>query len=529
MRHFSAHGIQIIDDKGNHLQAQVRLAEPRFRKARPSLYAGRINPYTRRPVPGPPEDKRVLYFELIYPFKEKPNALTFIPPLDENTGIVNVSLGFATYHNQVLINDFRFLSEPSTITLDWNDPWYSAFDKKTLKRWQRGGVMSFIYVEPYEVRHEILARVKDLAAWMDFGLRGDEFIEADENEALKQKVGEFLVAHDKVRIDGKPLKPILDRTSFVKYTLTRTYFIDQPERMPISTAVIGVIITYLTDGLPQQVTNEWNLWSDRIRNIPADAIDPAGPLPSNLTPDSNVLVWTNYLKTYTVPTVAAIHLDKARTTMHIPLVSLACWLAMAPLGIRIRNRRRNGGPIGGHVAMAAVLVVGSLLLYPVLQIAVAKPAQLASRLSAQEAQTVLDSLLNNIYRSFDFREEEDVYDRLATSVSGDLLTDIYLQNRRSLVVTQAGGAQARVKEVEILSVTAEPSKVTPLGLIFDARWTAMGTVGHWGHIHTRKNQYHATIDVEPVDGTWKIVDLELLEEKRIDPYGQPADQSGRNQ
>jgi len=179
--------------------------------------------------------------------------------------------------------------------------------------------------------------------------------------------------------------------------------------------------------------------------------------------------------------------------------------------------------------MAAVLVVGSLLLYPVLQIAVAKPAQLASRLSAQEAQTVLDSLLNNIYRSFDFREEEDVYDRLATSVSGDLLTDIYLQNRRSLVVTQAGGAQARVKEVEILSVTAEPSKVTPLGLIFDARWTAMGTVGHWGHIHTRKNQYHATIDVEPVDGTWKIVDLELLEEKRIDPYGQPADQSGRNQ
>ena len=45
----------------------------------------------------------------------------------------------------------------------------------------------------------------------------------------------------------------------------------------------------------------------------------------------------------------------------------------------------------------------------------------------------------------------------------------------------------------------------------------MGTVGHWGHIHTRKNQYHAIIDVEPVDGAWKIVGLELLEEIRIDP------------
>jgi len=519
LRHFSAHGIQIIDDRGHHLQAQVRFVEPRFRKERPSPYAGRINPYTRRRIPGPPEDKRVLYFELIYPMKEKPDALTFVPPLDEKTGIVKVSLGFVTYHDQVLINDFRYLSEPSTINMDWDDPWYSAFENKALKRRQRGGVMSFLYVEPYEVRHEILARVKDLAAWVDLGLRGDKFIEADENGALRQKVGEFLLKQDKVLIDGKSLKPILDRTSFVKYTLTRTFFIDQPERMPISTAVIGVIITYLTDGLPKQVTSEWNLWSDRIKKVPADAIDPAGPFPSYLTPDNNVLVWTNYLKTYKVPTVASVDLDATRTTMHIPLASLACLVALVPLGIRIRRRRRNGGPIGWQVGMVAVLMVGSLLLYPILQIAVAKPAQLAPRLTEEEAQTVLDGLLNNIYRSFDFREEEDVYDRLATSVSGDLLSDIYLQNRRSLVVTQGGGAQARVKEVEILSVKVDPSNASPLGMLFHARWTAMGTVGHWGHIHTRKNQYHATIDVEPVDGGWKIVGLELLEEKRIDPYG----------
>jgi len=207
--------------------------------------------------------------------------------------------------------------------------------------------------------------------------------------------------------------------------------------------------------------------------------------------------------------------------MHIPLTSLACWVALVPLGIRIRRRHRNGGPIGCQVALVAVLMVGSLLLYPILQIAVAKPAQLVPRLTEEEAQTVLDGLLNNIYRSFDFREEEDVYDRLATSVSGELLSAIYLQNRRSLVVTQAGGAQARIKEVEILSVKVDPSNASPLGLLFDARWTAMGTVGHWGHIHTRKNQYHATIDVEPVDGAWKIVGLELLEEKRIDSYARP--------
>ena len=99
-----------------------------------------------------------------------------------------------------------------------------------------------------------------------------------------------------------------------------------------------------------------------------------------------------------------------------------------------------------------LFITGSILLYPFLKVAVAKPAVLAPKMTDDKAVTVLNSLLKNIYRSFDFREEEDVYDRLATSVSGDLLSEIYLQNRKSMVVTQAGGARARVKEVEILDV-----------------------------------------------------------------------------
>jgi hypothetical protein len=161
------------------------------------------------------------------------------------------------------------------------------------------------------------------------------------------------------------------------------------------------------------------------------------------------------------------------------------------------------------------------VLYPVLKVAVAKPAGLAPKMSDENAVNVLNSLLKNIYRSFDFREEADVYDRLATSVSGDLLSEIYLQNRKSMVVTQAGGARARVKEVEILDVDVNNLENKPLGLLFHAKWTAMGSVGHWGHIHIRKNQYEANITVEPVDGAWKITDLELLEENRIDSYANP--------
>ncbi len=521
MRQFSNEDLQILTDNGRKLQAKLKIAEPRLRKERPSPYAGKINPYTLQRIPGPPEDKRVLYAELVYPFTKKPASLTIIPPLDEQYKISKVPIGFMTYHNGVPINDFRYLSGPSKVTLDWADPWYSVFEKKALKRWQRGGVMSFLYIEPYEVRHEILARVKDLTAWIDLGLRGDEFIEADENEPLKKRVGEFFLKHDKVLIDGKPLRPILDRTAFVKYAMTGSTFLVQPERLPINTATVGVIITYLTKGIPQEVTNTWGLWSDRIQKIPADAIDPAGPFPSYVTPDENVLTWKNFLKTYQMPTVAQIELDESLTTMKIPLASVLCLLALVPVALQIRKRRQNAKPVGLHIGLVIFFMAGSALLYPFLKVAVAKPSVMAPKMIDKDAVSVLNSLLKNIYRSFDFREEEDVYDRLATSVSGNLLSEIYLQNRKSLVVTQAGGARARVKEVEILDVDVNHLDDRPLGLLFRATWTAMGSVGHWGHIHIRKNQYEADITVEPVDGAWKITGLELLEEKRIDSYAKP--------
>jgi hypothetical protein len=527
MQQFSNEDLQVIADNGQKLQATLTLIEPRFRKERPSSVPWKINPYTGQPIPGPPQDKRVLYAELIYAFMQKPKSLTIIPPLDDESKLTKVPIGFMTYHKGAPLHDFRYLSESSEVTLDWADPWYSQFEKKALRRWQIGGVMSFLYIEPYEVRHEILARVKDLAAWMDLGLQGDKFIEADENEPLKKRVGEFFLKRDKTLIDGKQLRPILDRVSFVKYSTTASTFVVQPEKLPINTAMVGVIITYLTDGIPQQVTNEWDLWSDHIQKVSTNAIDPAGGLPSYVTPDDNVLTWTNFLKTYQIPTVVKVSVDESLTTMKIPLASvllasLLCLLALLPLGLQIKNRRKNAGSIGLQIGLAVVLIAGSVVLYPFLKVAVAKPAVLAPKMTEDKAVTVLNSLLKNIYRSFDFREEEDVYDRLATSVSGDLLSEIYLQNRKSMVVTQAGGARARVKAVEILDVDVNNLDDHPLGLLFHAKWTAMGSVGHWGHIHIRKNQYEANISVEPVDGAWRITSLELLEEKRIDPYATPA-------
>ena len=520
VRQFSSEMFQFVTDKGEKLQAELKLVEPRMRKDRLSPYAGMINPITRQRVPEAPADKRVVYAELIYPFKGKPSRLTIIPPLDEK-GRAIVTIGFIAYHKAVPIIDFRYLGAPAHLTLRWDDPWYSKFDNPNLKRHHKSALMSYLYVEPYEVRHEILTRVRDMEQWMDLDLRGREYIEVDEWESLKKNIGEFLLMKNKVLVDGKPLRPILDRTDYVKVALTGIQLLLQPERLDLSTAIVGVKFVYLTQGLPKEVTVDWELFTDKIKRVPATSIDPAGPLLSFVTPDDRIHKWTNFLKNYKIPQVAEVVVADSLTKFNVPIGSVISLSLLLLVGWQAKMQRQRSKSIRPQLVTGTVLLAATLVLSPFMHVSIGRPAIMTPKLGKTVATELMQSLLKNVYRAFDFRREEDVYDKLAVSVSGDLLSEVYLQNRKSFAVQRAGGAQAKVKEVEILEVAMQPHPDRPLALTFKSTWTALGTVGHWGHVHMRKNQYEANLTVEPVDGVWKITGLEMIEEKRIDPSAKP--------
>ena len=60
-----------------------------------------------------------------------------------------------------------------------------------------------------------------------------------------------MLAKNPVRIDGEELTPILERTNYVKVGLQGIQLLEKPERLEVSTAIVGVIITYITPGMPQ--------------------------------------------------------------------------------------------------------------------------------------------------------------------------------------------------------------------------------------------------------------------------------------
>ena len=159
-------------------------------------------------------------------------------------------------------------------------------------------------------------------------------------------------------------------------------------------------------------------------------------------------------------------------------------------------------------------VVLALIIAPFGEIAVALPASLGSAPSPGEARRILAGVLPNVYRAFEFRQESDAYDRLSVSVTGETLSEIYLEHRRALEMEERGGARARVETVEVQEVRS----VTPAaegGFETEAVWVVGGTVTHFGHRHFRQNRYDARVHLLPVEGHWKIRAIELFDEERL--------------
>jgi hypothetical protein len=454
---------------------------------------------TGEPLPSADEEAEVVIAAtLIYPFRGQPASLS-LGGLG-NTG--PVSIGFVLYHKGVAVNDFRYLTNGVTVHLDWEDPWYSAFEGRSMQRQYFSPMTGFIYIEPYEVRKEIILRPKDIQRWSDLGLEGVETITPEMQETVKSGIVNFLDGRFQVSIDGQPVDGTIDRINFLERTLRSSVVVDKRE-IDLLPATVGVIYVFPTDGLPQKVEMEWDIFTERMNLVPASTVDQAGPLPIILEPGFSTLVWENFLKHPELPTLEDIRMPPS------PLQQFAHWaqwlfagtallLLLSAWRVESRGVRKR---LMVATALSALLAAGSIISWR------------AARLNPDRTQELVGGLLHNVYRAFDHRGEETVYDVLALSVSGDLLADVYLETRKGLVLANQGGARVKVNDVEVLEASLTGSKAGTLQI--KSRWSVGGSVGHWGHIHQRRNGYHAMLEISDVDGRWKLTGLEILQEERL--------------
>jgi hypothetical protein len=490
---------------GEPIRGQLVQVVPRRRVRRDEI--------TGEPLPPVSDEEEIVVFvELAYPLTGRPPVLSLKPPTEVGGAFARANIGFVVYHMGIPVNDFRYLGGEESLDLDWEDPWYTQFRNRNLWRKYRAPVHGFLYVDHFEVRKEIIARPRDLQQWIDLGLEGEEIIPAADQAAIKEKVAAFLADRNPVTIDGKRIEPVLDRIHFVRRSLRTTGVVDPPEDLPIFSATLGVIFAYPITGLPQEVSMEWELFSPRIQQVPTVATDEAGGLPYTVSPDDPVLVWKNFLKNPSSAALIDLAPPPEPARLTVPVVSAVCFLLVGGLAVSAlrASDKRPWPTLAGGVLLIAVGIV----LFPYTRVTVRSPLAGAAAVGGQDAQVILTGLLRNVYRAFDFREEGVIYDTLERSATGDLLTQIYLETRRALELKNQGGARAKVTDVEMLS--AETTNLSDeVGFVTQCTWNVAGSVGHWGHIHQRRNQYEAVFTVKPIDGVWKITELELVSEERL--------------
>jgi hypothetical protein len=366
-------------------------------------------------------------------------------------------------------------------------------------------VQSFIAVEPFEVRHEVMIRLAGLAE--ELGLDMNSTLEVEQQTVLCERLATLVRENTLVEVDGQSPRVQLRRADFM--TVDPTGALPRPEPMPepVSEAVVGLVFAYPTTGVPEGISLRWKQLPQAISLVPTTLIDPENVTVRTVSAQESSVRWENKLVEDPIPTMTEVEVEPIKLPvpwLSLPLLAIAGTLSLSEM----RGRRSAFYYTWARVALALAVLAG-----PVVQTAFALPGSAGQTPSQRQARRILSGLLPNIYRAMEFREEAVIYDRLAISTTGETLAEVYLGQRKALEVEERGGAQARVETVEVLEADGIQSLDSGFGV--RSLWTVGGIVTHFGHRHFRQNRYNAWIEVVPVEGTWKIQSIEVIEQERV--------------
>ena len=361
-------------------------------------------------------------------------------------------------------------------------------------------LQAFLVIEPFEVRLEVLARARDLP-----GIGARPEIPVGDQRAVKERLARFLRADEIVQIDGRDVRVADQRIDFV--TAGPRGIVPRSTAVPERTADarLGMVLVFRTASIAQEVTLEWRAFDPVADEVPISVTDPEQRRRSRLTPARPTLRWKNDLTLDPLPRIDSVRFQRDRFAL--PVVALPLFVVAIVFAIRsIRTRGRAS-------ALARLALILALLVAPVAEWHLPRAVVGTSTPGQPQAERIVQALLSNVYRAFAFRDEEAAYDRLSASVTGEQLAKIYLEQRRALRMEELGGARASLESVDVTSIQRiEP---VPGGFEAECVWTVAGSVSHFGHRHYRQNRYLARIAVRVNGDAWKIVGIEVLDERRV--------------
>ncbi|MEC7902933.1 MAG: hypothetical protein VYE74_01955 [Verrucomicrobiota bacterium] len=467
-----------------------------------------------------------VYYYFHLPMEQQPDYLTFTQQFGGSDAPVPSVMDLILLQKGARL-DFPVQigpRSPHSIALDWENPprndrtyWKERREWMKQRREALLGVTSYsatyayLYLEPREIRFEILVPLLTLETWLPLQREEADYLSVAEQDAMEKALPGFLQEVCHTHIDGMEITAQLDRLDF--FTLDIRDFAKKQERkkVGVANARVGMILSFPTKGNFQSASLEWSFFNE-------------------VTPLLNTMTYV-----FDQPGERFFFTDNERTWQwqspkHASGPQVSSWLSLPPvpsmptmpLSLLFLLAAFSGGAFAlkrNWKIAVPLLVLGGWFGWwnPVWQqMVIPHPTKEAPLPTPPEQNKIAEVLLRNIYRSFDYLQDADVYSALSRSADGDYLEKLYLQIKKGLILTEQGGAHSRVRNVQWLESepTSHPMRAQSFSL--SVKWEITGTVEHWGHIHTRRNAYRAELEVKAVDDEWKLVDLEVLDEDQVE-------------
>jgi hypothetical protein len=208
--------------------------------------------------------------------------------------------------------------------------------------------------------------------------------------------------------------------------------------------------------------------------------------------------------------------EAALGLVRLPLLSAALVVAAVVVWPRRRRLLRQLGVETRTPLAAGVLLALAFFVLPVGSPAVRNPFFEPHAPAGDQVRRVLASVLTSTYTAFNLGDEDELYDRLAENVSGDLVADVYLDSRRRLTAGTREGAKVTVKDVSVLDVGEVIGGGESAGRYsYPCKWVVTARVQHMQHVHHRQNTYHGLLTIRLDRNRWKIAWVELHGEERV--------------
>ena len=389
-----------------------------------------------------------------------------------------------------------------------------------------------IFIAETEVRVRLEMNLVFLDEMIDFPRENQDQVSTVEWVDLRPSLEAFFRSEHPVSIDGAVVEPFLEQLQ-----------INDPDLrllplFPVSgerglRKIRFELVYEVPDPPPGLVSFEWSTFPPNV------LVDPDDPPPLAIAAELDAegirtpVLFTTRERGYTwhatggdvESRLLVVPSPVSNKGTDLPLLAITLFglgVVVVAIGVFQSRSTGSGVAIGVAALIEAPLIAGGVfaLLNDVGTVNIGGGLQPPDRVEAQE---IFKPLHSNVYRAFDFVEEEDIYLALSRSVEGDFLDDLYRTIFRSLVMQEEGGAVARISDVRPIEIEVGEVGVVDGGESGErpafnvrCRWQVEGVVSHWGHAHTRVNEYLADWSVALTPAGWRLTGSEILEQDRIE-------------